>query len=597
MFYRIGTALRVSIIILVSLVILLVNGRPFRAQEPVPARPALPQPVQTPPPLPGTDNQSRPVQTPPTHSQPVHAQPEPVLPQTVQTPQPMSGLHQPGPQRPTGVPRASSSPLATTPTLKGGVSFNFDDADLFDVARTVFGDILKASYMIDPKVKGRINFRTVAPIPKTEVIPIMETLLKLNGAGILFEKGIYRILPINEIPGTTPKVFVYPLQNSKATHIASMLQSMLAGGSHMPAGTQRVASTATTATTAATGGSKLGASVVAAGTGFLVAPETRLLADEITNSLIILATPTDYGFIEETIKKLDIVPRQVLIEVLIAEVTLQDQLQFGLEWLINTNLDMQISPLTNSIKAFGTMGQNSDLLPSKNTGVSGFSFIASDSSGQVRALLQALASDSKLNVLASPHIIAADNREARIQIGDQVPIATSQTTQVGTGNSIMTTIQYKDTGTILKVKPQINESGLVNLEVMQEVSDFTPQKVLGTDQYVISKREASTNLVARDGQTIIIGGLIKDKTDRTQTGIPFLSKIPVLGYLFGSTKDTKLRTELLVLLTPRVIRSHKEAADVTNDYMNRLKVISKDAKIEEFIKQKNNGHSDGDNKQ
>ncbi len=512
------------------------------AQEPAPGVPLEHSPAQVPPPLPETNPQPSPAQ----------------LPRSPSEPPPHS--------------------IRTT-AKKGEISFNFDDADILEVIQTVFGDILKVNYMIDPSVKGRVNFRTVSTVPRDEVIPIMESLLKLNGAGCILDNDIYRIVPLAMIPGAIPKVFVYPLQNSKAAHVASLLQSILTGttgGPRAPSVQHKSASAAAQP--------KTGASLAAAGSGFMVGPDTRLLADEITNSLIVLATPADYGFIEETIKKLDTVPRQVLIEVLIAEITLQDQLQFGVEWLIKTNLNLKLNPLRSEVDLKGYMGQNSDLLPDTVKGVSGFSFMATDPDGTVRALLQALASDSKLNVLASPHIIAADNREAKIQIGDQVPIATSQSTQVGTSNSILTTIQYKDTGIILKVKPQINESGLVALEVVQEVSDFSRQKILGTEQYVISKREASTNLVAQDGQTIILGGLIKDRSNKTFEGIPFLRKIPVLGYLFGSTNDSTTRTELLVLLTPHVIRDHKKAVEVTTDYMNRLKGINKDQKIEEFIK-------------
>ncbi|MCL4492459.1 MAG: hypothetical protein M1510_11300 [Nitrospirae bacterium] len=476
-------------------------------------------------------------------------------------------------------PEFQAPPKARATVRKGEVSFNFDDADIYEVIQTVFGEILKLNYMIDPRVKGRVNFRTVAPVPREEVLPIMEVLLRLDGAGFVEENGIYKILPLNEIPGTTPSIFVYPLQNSKAAHIAGLLQTILSGATPPPG---QPAPQRTPGGPAAT--TRAGA--YTAGTGFLVAPETRVLADEITNSLIVLATPADYGFIEEKVKKLDTVPRQVMIEVLIAEVTLQDQLQFGLEWLISNDTKLRMDPFKRDINLGGFIGQNTGTLLSTDPtkGLSGFSYIATDAAGKVKALLQALASESKLNVLASPHILAADNREARIQIGDQVPIATSQATAVGTSNSILTTIQYKDTGTILRVKPQINESGLVALEVAQEVSDFSPQKVLGTDQFVISKRETTTNLVAQDGQTIVIGGLIRNSANKTKSGIPLLSKIPILGYLFGSTNSTKARTELIVLLTPHVVRNQQEAADMTSEYLGRLKSVSKDQRIEEFVK-------------
>ena len=514
---------------------------------------------------------------------PAQPQPEaepPVQQQPPQPAQPSPEVQTPA-QQPRFQPKTSPTPRTAPPKAratvkKGEVSFNFDDADVYEVIQTVFGEVMKLNYMIDPRVKGRVNFRTVAPVPRDEVLPIMDMLLRLNGAGFVEENDIYKILPLNEIPGATPNIFVYPLQNSKAAHIATLLQSILSGTIPPPlqAAPQR----------ASGGASRTGPVSAAAGTGFLVAPETRVLADEITNSLIVLATPTDYGFIEETVRKLDTVPRQVMIEVLIAEVTLNDQLQFGLEWLISTDAKLQTKPFTKDITLNGLVGQNSDLLAVDPTkGLPGFSYLVTDAAGKVKALLQTLASESKLNVLASPHIIAADNREARIQIGDQVPIATSQSTAVGTSNSILTTIQYKDTGTILRVKPQINESGLVALEVAQEVSDFTPQRVLGTDQFVISKREATTNLVAQDGQTIVIGGLIRDRDDRTRSGIPLLSKIPVLGYLFGTTRNTNSRTELIVLLTPHVIRNQQEAGGVTSGYIDRLKGVNRDLKIGEFV--------------
>ena len=125
------------------------------------------------------------------------------------------------PPQPTAPPAAMQAP-----TKKGEVRFNFDDADLFDVIQTVFGDILRVNYMVDPKVKGRVNFRTVTPVSKEDVLPLMGVLLKMNGAGYVDDKGLYRILPINEIPGTAPKVFVYPLQNTKAKHVATLLQSI-----------------------------------------------------------------------------------------------------------------------------------------------------------------------------------------------------------------------------------------------------------------------------------------------------------------------------------------------------------------------------------
>ncbi len=509
-------------------------------------------------------------------------------------------VFQPQPREQLPLPRvAPVAPSAGRPGAekKADVSFNFDDADIFDVIQTVFGDILKVNYMIDPKVRGRVNFRTVTPVTRDEVLPLIGVLLKMNGAGFVEDKGLYRIAPINEIPGTTPQVFVYPLQNTKAKHIASLLQSIFSGAAgpaapgrfipEAPAGPGAAGHPQPASTTApATGGS----AGFTAGTDGLVSKETKVYADEITNSLVVLATPDDYKFIEETIKKLDTPPRQVMIEVLIAEVTLTKDFQFGLEWVLSNTTSIKTKPFSRPIDVNGQIGQNSNLLNATplSAGYPGFSYAATDVAGNVKALLNTMASNDLVTILASPHIIAADNLEAKIQIGSQVPIATSQMTNVTastTSGSVLSTIQYQDVGTILKVKPQINESGIVGLEVSQEVTEANTQTVLGTQQFVFTKRAAQTNVVVNDGQTIVIGGLIQDNKETNVSGIPYLMDIPILGYLFGSRNITRTKTEIIVLLTPHVIKNQQEAGKVTTDYLDRLKGDTKDMKLNEFIKQ------------
>lgn len=521
----------------------------------------------------------------------------PVTSPAAQPPQP-GNAPQNMPEQPAPVaPVAPFIPSHNAAANRNDVSFNFDDADVYEVIQTVFGDILKANYMVDARVKGRVNFRTAKPVPKDEVLPLMSMLLKLDGAGYVEEKGLYKILPLADIPGTAPRVFVYPLQNAKAKHVATLLQSIFTGVGQpaapgrfipeAPAGSapqQPAQSPAVSPRTGAAGS--------APGSGTFVSPETKVFADEITNSLVILATSDDYRFIDETIKKLDTAPRQVMIEVLIAEVTLTKDFQFGLEWVISNSTS--IHPFSRTVNINGPLGVNTNILSTTNlaNGLPGFSYAATDIAGNVKALLNTLASDNKVTVLASPHILAADNMEAHIQIGDEVPIATSQLSAVATGttNNILSTIQYKDVGTILKVKPQINESGVVAMEVSQEVSDYSTQTVLGTTQYVFTKREASTNLVAQDGQTIVIGGLIENDRTKTMTGVPFLSNIPILGHLFSSTDDTTTRTEIIVLLTPHVIRNRDEAGAVTSNYLNRLKDSNKETNLNNFIK--NGGQKD-----
>lgn len=457
---------------------------------------------------------------------------------------------------------------------KDEFSFNFDDEDVFSVIQTIFGDILKVNYIIDPQVKGRVNLRTVTPVAKESILPLMEIILRLNGIGIVEANNLYRIVHISGISKEPikPQVFVYPVQNSKAKNVASLLQQILLG---MKPSTETQSSLP-----GQTGNTQPQASIIQTGGEALVSNVTRIFPDEITNTIIILATSEDYALISEIIKRIDMVPRQVLIEGLIVRIDLSDSLRFGLAWSLKTDLN------TSDFNLTGVMGQRpSDLVDASGSPVTlsgtGFTFLATDLSGIVRARLEALSSEGKANVIAAPHILVSDNREARIQVGQQVPIPTTIISQAQTS----TTIQYKDIGIILKVKPQVNESGLVSLEITQEVSSSaTSLADIATGvNPVINKTEASTHLVAQDGETIIIGGLIREDTNKTRSGIPLLSKIPLLGYLFGSTTKAIDKIEIVILLTPHVIRSQTDASNITSDYLNKFKDATKDKKVDEFI--------------
>jgi general secretion pathway protein D len=415
-------------------------------------------------------------------------------------------------------------------------------------------------------------------VPKINYIIIIDT-----DANVKRLLHLVEIFDSEKLKQIKPQVFVYPVRNGKAKDVAAMMQQIFIGGSR--SGTTTPARPAPAAPTRPTtpgqppqpSPTPAPAQQISLGTPgggeSLVSDITRIIPDEITNTIVILATPDDYALMFETLQKIDIVPRQVMIEVLIAEVTLGDDLQFGIEWSIKAKVD----------KGFVDFGFNSSTIDASKP--IGFTFLGIDKTGLIRGFLQALASESKLNILASPHILAADNREARIQIGQQVPIVTTETpvsTTGTTGTSISRTIQYKDTGVILKIKPLINESGLVSLDLSQEVSDYFIQALYGSEYPVITKREATTNLVAQDGETIVIGGLIGDTFKRTKEGIPLLSAIPVLGHLFGTTKDENKRNEIVMLLTPTVVKNQEEAKNMTNVYVHRLRGVKTDLRIDQL---------------
>ena len=576
--------------------------------------------------------------------------------QTIQPVQPLMPELPEAQQQPLVQPPMTFLPQKTA-AKKGDVSFNFDDADVFSVIQTIFGDVLKVNYIVDARVKGRVNFRSVAPVAKDDVLPLMEVILRLNGIGIVEEAGLYRIIPIGDLakepasigigrePETVqatgrailqivplkyiqstemiriltpflslnavvidvpksnhiiivdtdanvkrlvqlvgifdgeslkqikPRVFVYSVQNGKAMEVASLLQQIFLGAK--PSSAEPSGKAAAQSKTPLPGQTQqipaLKPQISAGTTGVeaMVSEGTRIIPDETTNSIVILGTPEDYAVILTALQQIDIVPRQVMIEAIVAEVTLTDNLRFGLQWLIQNDVKLQVEPFNNDINLDGSLAFKSLIDGATLT------YTALDLAGKTKLLVQALADDNKAKILSSPHILVSDNREARIQVGDQIPISTSTTSTPLGGtvptNTTTSTIQYKDTGTILKVKPQVNDSGLVTLEISQEVSKANIVNVLGTQQYQITKRDISTNLVAQDGQTIVLGGLIDETTSRGRSGIPFLSKLPVLGYLFGSTIDDTTRTELIILLTPHVIRNQQESGKTSSDYLNRFK--------------------------
>ncbi len=284
----------------------------------------------------------------------------------------------------------------------------------------------------------------------------------------------------------------------------------------------------------------------------------RIVADEKNNALVILATSAEYRMIEATLKRLDITPLQVLIEVTIAEVTLNDTLKYGLQWFF----DKGDSSVTFSTLSTGAVA----------SAFPGFSYFFN--SGDARVVLNALTEITDVRVISSPQLMVLDNQTARLQIGDEVPIATQSAVSITDPNApIVNTIQFRDTGVILEVTPRVNASGLVVLEVLQEVSSVKETDTSGIDSPTISQRSIQTTVAVQSGDTIALGGLISDREEDGVSGIPILSAIPILGNLFKTTENVVRRTELLVLITPRVVRDRGEALAVTEELRRRLSTL------------------------
>lgn len=616
-------------------------------------------------------------------------------------------------------PATNVAKLATGDT----VMLNFEGADLREVVKAIVGDIFNETYIIDPKVQGVINLHTSKPLQQKDLLPTLETLLRMNGAAIIREDEIYKIVPaatatrgsitpqlgddkvilqggrgysvqiaplkfiaasemvkilepfvseaksvrIDEarnlliLSGTErelqhlqdtitmfdvdwlagmsvalftlesvkvktavadldkifdakalsplagvvklvpierlnailvitqqPKyleqarlwierfdrtggaettagmrLFVYPVQNGMAEKLAELLNKVFkkstASTSQPPALAPGLAP-AQVESTKSTPVNTTSEPQEAAGDSVAVYGDIRVIADKDNNSLLIMASPSNYEKIEAAIRKLDVPPRQVLIDVTIAEVTLSGDLKFGLEWAFKN-------------------GNGNGKLDTGGPGISalapGFSYVLSNSNvaGGVSAALNLLATDSRVKVISSPHLMVTDNQTAKIQVGDRVPITSQTQTVLGSATGLIASIQYIDTGVLLKVTPRINAGGQVTMEIDQEVSSASLTTTSSINSPTISKRAIETTVVVKSGETMVLGGLIKDDNNRGSSGLPYLSKIPFIGGLFGVQTFNKTRTELVLLITPRLVANNQQAREVSDEFRKKLSAL------------------------
>jgi general secretion pathway protein D len=283
---------------------------------------------------------------------------------------------------------------------------------------------------------------------------------------------------------------------------------------------------------------------------------TTIVPDPPTNSLMIRTAPPNFPLLEETIQQLDTRPPQVLFEVTVAEITLDEAQEFGIDWSVVGG---------STTVSLGSPGA----VPDPDVPIPDFVIrVVSLDRANVRAVLRALASTSNVRVLSTPEVLAVNNREARIVVGDRIPFVAS--TRLG-DFALDRSVQYEDVGTALTIIPTINQDDYVSVQILQEVNSLTNQVVAAAfNAPVISTREASTRAIIRDGQTVVIGGLIGDSSDRFDSGIPFLKDIPLIGALFRRTVELRTRTELAIFVTPYIVRSDQDADAIRERIRNRM---------------------------
>jgi general secretion pathway protein D len=615
-------------------------------------------------------------------------------------------------------------------------SLNFEALDVREVAKVILGDYLKESYTVHPAVAGTVTFRTIRPIAMKDLLPTLEMLLRQNGAAVVREEGIYKILPVAQVRGsvspqlgftstplpagfsvvvvplrfvgaremarllepfasdntvrvddvrnlvimagsqrelrhlmdtielfdvdwlagysvglfpiksadvkglvqdfdrifgagaqsplagvvrvipierlnallvvtTQPKYldvartwvdrldqvggtsggvrfFVYQVRNGKAENLATLLSDLfsarrttttapaLAPGSR-PAEIRSTpfsglsSNTPSSTTTTTTSAPASATFQIPGGTGS-TASEVRVIADKDTNSLLILSTPADYDVIESAIRKLDVIPRQVLVEVMLAEVRLEDEYSLGVGWFFTGN------------NVAGRLGTG--LLPTtpggtppvpEDPGV--LQIIRRTATGDVRAALTALGIAGKAQVLASPHVMVLDNQKAQIKVGDRISVQTQTQTGVSTGSGVLNSFQYLETGILLAVTPRINSGGLVTLEVNQEVSVPANDSSASNPNPTVNSRSAQTTVVVGSGESVVLGGLIREDKGHGSRGVPLLSKIPILGAAFGTQSFVNRRTELVLVITPRIVSDTVQAREATEELRRKLPAL------------------------
>ena len=285
-----------------------------------------------------------------------------------------------------------------------------------------------------------------------------------------------------------------------------------------------------------------------------------ITSDDGNNSLVFYSTPRQYGLIQDALRQLDILPLQVLIEAAITEVTLTDKLQYGVQWQF----------AGSGGQATLSEGMTNQLLQP----FPGFSYFFGSANGNIQAALHELSDLTTVKVLSAPKVLVLNNHNAALQVGDQVPILQAQVTStsgsVDGSLPVTNEVDYRDTGVILNVTPRVNDNGLVLLDISQEVSDVSTTTTSAINSPTIQERKIASSIAVKDGQTIALGGLIRDKGTQEKAGLPWLNNLPVLGFIFGSTNIEHDRTELLILLTPRVVRNSQDVKTVTDELREKI---------------------------
>ena len=420
---------------------------------------------------------------------------------------------------------------------------------------------------------------------RIEVVPRSNAVL-ITDRGVSIARYVDLLVRLDVKTGGEAglRTYVYPLKHASAPELAATLGQLfgaaLSGGA---AGRQRVEALAASSLSEdlrsmrqrevasfqqpgvipqAAAAARLPSDTVQAEVRGLVG-RTAIVPDQATNSLVIRTAPPNFALLQETIQQLDVRPPQVLLEVLIVEVTLDRSSEWGINWQVLTSGDTT----RGATIGFGPQNfSDSQVANPQGLGVRLVRLASMD----VRAIIKAVAAKTNVRVLSTPRILALNNEQARILVGSAVPFTSS--TLTGLNALVNQVVQFRNVGTQLTVIPTINNDGYVTFRVLQEVSALSAQTIASAQNApIITTREAETSAIVKTGHTVVIGGLIGESEEITESGVPFLKDIPLLGYLFKSRRVARGRTEIAIFLTPSVVYTDEEADSLMQDQRRQLR--------------------------
>jgi general secretion pathway protein D len=404
---------------------------------------------------------------------------------------------------------------------------------------------------------------SLIPYPPTNSVIITDSVSNIRKM-----ESLIRAMDV-AAPEGKGRINVYYLKNANAEEIAKLMQALV---SRLPVPPPA------------------GSPQAAAAPATILEGTVTITGDKATNSLIIVGTPTDYETMKDVIQKLDIRRRQVYVEVAIIEMSLTKMRELGFEFQAANLQNLETS---NQVQAIG--GTNFGKIATAATGPAGLATLSGLNVGLVKgvfkfngqeflnigALLHALQTDGNVNVLSTPNLLTMDNQKAEIMVGQNVPFITGQTQNAITGSqTLFNSVNRQDVGIKLSLTPQIASDDNVRLEVNQEISDVIASTLTNQAGPTTSKRSASTTVVVKDRQTMVIGGLIRDNVTSTETKVPFLGDIPILGWLFKSKTTSIDKTNLMIFITPYIIKNEGEAGDLTKQKNVDLEKFRKEYRIE-----------------